>query len=202
MEQQLLNLKSTRAAQARWGKRIGQTGYKLLLAVSGLSLFGGLFVLFFEGSHYGYLLLALAVSCYMKAVWWKRRLSVLPPDGTDLNGRLSGELLALLKPGTPQQPQAVWQALTPHWQARFFGNHLLLPKDTVSGSLSTDPAALGQALQVAVQLADKNQSPTVEPGFVVAGLLLTSPNIRQLLTQLKARPEDVEAVADWLGRGL
>ncbi len=197
-----INLKSRRAAEARLGKLLNKTAYKGLLVISLAALVGGLAVKIVEHSHYGYLLIALALICYILAVWWQRRLSPLPSDGTDLNDRLSGDVLARLKPGAAEQPQAVWGALNDHWQARFFLNHLLLTRDMVTPGLSTDPAALQQALQTATQLADQNQSPVIELGFVVAGLLLASPQVGKLLTQLKASPDDITAIANWLGRGL
>jgi ATP-dependent Clp protease ATP-binding subunit ClpC len=199
---QPINLQSARAAQARLGKRLNKPGYQAMLIVAALTAISGLALLIAAKNHAGYLLIALAVLLYMPAVWWKRQLSVLPASGKGLNDRLSKDVLALLKPKTPQQSQAVWNDLNRHWQASFFGNHLLLSKDMIAGSLSTDPAEFNHALQNAMKLADNNQSPTIELGFVVAGMLLASPNISQLLTQRKGRRADIEDVANWLGRGL
>jgi ATP-dependent Clp protease ATP-binding subunit ClpC len=202
MNQQPINLKSARAAQARLGKRLNKTGYQALLAVAAIVAIGGLALVIISKDHLGYSLIGLAILFYMPAAWWKRQLSILPVNGKEVNDRLSKDVLAFLKPNTPQQPAAVWKDLNGHWQASFFGNHLLLSKDMVAGALSNDPAEFNHALQIATQIADNNQVPTIELGFVVAGMLLASPNIHQLLTQRKARPEDVEAVANWLGRGL
>jgi ATP-dependent Clp protease ATP-binding subunit ClpC len=201
MDQRSINLKSARAAQARLGRKFNKTIYQALITVSLALIVGGIAVIVVQG-HIGLALLGLALLFYMPAVWWQRQLSVLPPSGPQLNDRLSKDVLSLLKPKTPQQPQAIWNDLNTHWQASFFGNHLLLDKATVAGALSTDPAEFAHALQIAGQLADQNQSPTIELAFIVAGILMVSPNIRQILIQHKARPEDVEAVANWLGRGL
>jgi ATP-dependent Clp protease ATP-binding subunit ClpC len=152
--------------------------------------------------NYGYLSLALAVLCYVPAVWWQRRLRPLPVDGKEINERLSGDVLGRLNAGSIDRPAAIWKALHEHWQSRFFLNHLLLVPEMVSQRLSNDPAAVGQALQVAVKIADDNQRPVIEPGFVIAGLMLVSPQVGHLLTQLKSKPEDVESVANWLGRAL
>jgi ATP-dependent Clp protease ATP-binding subunit ClpC len=199
---ELIDLGSERARQARLAQSFGQRSYWILLTtaclLAGLAIAAG----FISGLRYLLLLAAPAILCYLPAVWWKRQLSVLPPSGNDFNGRLAGDFLALLTPGMAQQPQGLWQALSGHWQANFFLNHLLLEKAMVSEHLSPDPAALAPALQLATQLADQNQSPTIEVGFVVAGLMLTSQALQPVLTQLKLRPSDVEAVANWLGRGL
>ncbi|HVX48220.1 MAG TPA: AAA family ATPase [Candidatus Saccharimonadales bacterium] len=197
-----INLKSARAAEARAGKLMNDAVARGLMMLAAAVFAAGLAILIIQGSHYGYLLLSLALICYVPAAWWRRRLKALPADGHDLDGRLSGDVLARLKPGSTDQPAAMWNALQNHWQSRFFLNHLLLTPDMVAKNLSPEPAAVGVALQVATKYADLNHSPVIELGFVVAGLLRTSPGIGQLLTQMKAKPEDIDAVAEWLGRGI
>ncbi|HVA11443.1 MAG TPA: AAA family ATPase, partial [Candidatus Dormibacteraeota bacterium] len=85
---------------------------------------------------------------------------------------------------------------------RFFTNHLLLSGDLIGEQMATDAALLPQALEVASSLADEHKTRTIELGFVVAGLLITSPGMQQLLLQNKNQPGDVKAIADWLGRNL
>lgn len=199
---QAIDLNSRRASEARAGKMINKAVYRGLLIVAAAAFIGGLLVIALRHNTHGYLLIALSLICYMPAVWWKRRLKPLPADGTGLNERLSADVLALLKPGTAQQASEVWAALCGHWQARFFLNHLLFTKEMVAEHLNPDPAALSQALQTATRLADANHSALIEPGFIVAGLMLASPQVGQLLTEFKARPGDTEAIANWLARGL
>lgn len=199
---QSLALNSTRASQARLGRAIGKTGHQVLVVIAVLSAVGAIALAFSNQKQYSLLALALTIACYMPAAWWKRQLSILPASNTSLSGRLSGDVLAVLKPSTPQQPQAVWEALGDHWQARFILNHLLLSKDIVNQSLTTEWADLAQALQIATKLADQNSSPTIELGFIAAGLMLQSPKVQQLMTQNKAKPEDIEHIANWLGRSL
>jgi ATP-dependent Clp protease ATP-binding subunit ClpC len=100
------------------------------------------------------------------------------------------------------QPQSVWTALKTDWQARFFTSHLLLTDELILEQLSTDPAVLQQALAVATSIADEHKSKTIELGFVVAGLLITAPSMQQLMVKLENRPEDLKAMADWLGRNV
>ena len=197
-----VDINTRRARDARLGKTIGETGYKILLVVCGVVAAAAIALGFTTGLRFALLLATPAIACYMPAVWWKRQLSVLPPAGHDLNGRLSGDVLARLKPGLQAQPQSVWAALSGHWQAQFFTGHLLLDNSMVSQHLGTDPAELEQALQLATRLADQNNSPVIELGFVVAGLMLASPAMKPALSQLKIQPGDVEAIANWLGRNL
>ncbi|HUY85172.1 MAG TPA: AAA family ATPase [Candidatus Dormibacteraeota bacterium] len=199
---ELIDLGTARAGQARLSKAIGRTGYRILMVSGSMAAAAAVALGLTSGPRYLLLLAALALVCYLPAVWWKRQLAVLPPTGNDLSGRLSVDVLARLKPGMIQQPQSVWAALSDHWQAVFFLNHLLITKEVVAGQLSAEPAELGQALQFAIQLADQNKSPIIELGFVVAGLLLASPGMKQTLTQLKIQAGDVEALANWLGRNV
>lgn len=198
----LINLKSQRAAKARLGKRIGKVGYQSLLALGGVFTAGVIVLAVTNSSSLAMLVAAPALLCFLPAIWWKRELSVLPPRGTDLAGLLSVDVLCRLKPGMTLNPQTVWEALSDHWQAVFFSNHLLLGKDMLGSALTTDSAELERALKVAQELAVKNDSPTIELGFVVAGLLITSEQVKQMLTHFKAQPGDVEAMANWLGRNL
>ena len=168
---ELIDLRGARARRARLSKTIGKTGYQLLLAGGSVLAAGAVAAGVLVGVRFELGLAALALVCYLPAIWWKRYLSVLPPSGDGLVGRLSVDVLARLKPGMQQDPQAVWTALQDHWQALFFTNHLLLNSETIEAQLSSQPADLEPALQLAVQFADYDKSPTIELGYVVAGLL-------------------------------
>ncbi len=198
----LIDFNARRVQEARLAQTIGKTGYQILLSSSLLAAAAAIALGFGGLRGLALLVAAAAIACFMIGTWWKRYLSVLPPNGTDLTGLLSGEVLSRLRPGMTLNPQTVWAALGSHWQAFFFTNHLLMTSDMVTNCLSTDPAELEYALQLSVQEAQKNNSPVIELGFVVAGLLLASAPVRQLLVQLKAQPGDIEAVANWLGRNL
>lgn len=198
----LIELNSLRAKQARLAKTIGRGGYLSLSVFGGIFLLGSVAADFVSGVRFGLILLAPVLLCWLPAIWWKRYLSVLPPSGQDITGRLSLDVLARLKPGTALQPRAVWDALSDHWQAAFFTNHLLLNKDIVRDCLEQDEGQLQQALQLADQFARQNNSPVIELGFVAAGLMQSAPRMQQLLVKLKGRPADIQSMADWLGRNL
>lgn len=199
----IIDLNSQRAREARFSTRITPHGYTILIAVAGFLAVAAIFLLFLKNTS---LLAAIAGSvsllCYMPAVWWKRQLSVLPPIGSTPTERLSVDVLARLKPGMELQPQSMWGALSDHWQALFFTNHLLLTTESVQTQLSVDPAVLQQALALADTFANEHNTKVIELGFVVAGLLLTSPQVAQELIKLQAQAEDIKAIADWLGRNL
>jgi ATP-dependent Clp protease ATP-binding subunit ClpC len=198
---EIINIHSSRAQQARLGKRIGKIGFEVL--VGGcifLIIAAGL--LLYKQIHLGWSVAGVALLVYLIAAWWKLQLSVVPPEDSGLEGRLSAEVLARLHHDSLNDSQSLWQALHDDWQANFLINHLLLTNDFVQSQMGHDPAELGQALQTAVQLADYNQVQKIELGLVAAGLLLASPNIRQALVQIKSKPEDVMALANLLARTL
>lgn len=197
-----INLNAARVRKARLGRRIGKSGYLILLGAVIICLLLGAWLILDGLGRRAFFLGALAIFFYMLAMWWKRDLSILPPQGKSLEEQLSVDVLSRLKPGQSQTPQAIWQAISKHWQAIFFTNHLLIPIKVVSNNLSTDEADMAQAWQTAARLAEQSKSPTIELGFVAAGLLLSSPIITQMLTHMKLQPSDIEELAGWLDRGL
>jgi ATP-dependent Clp protease ATP-binding subunit ClpC len=199
----IIDFSSRRAREARFGKAIGKRGFlSLVIAGTVFVVTAVALALSKNKSILVGILSSGALLCYLPALWWKRQLSVLPPADNSPSGRLSVDVLVRLNAGMELQPQAVWVALRDHWQARFFTNHLLLTPDLVQAQLSTDPAVFQQALAAAGSLADEHKIKTIELGFVVAGLFMTSPAMQQLLVKLQGRPEDLKAIADWLGRNL
>ena len=196
-----LNLNTRRAREARAGKRVGATGHTLLLVIAGA--LGGMAVCgLIIGWPFAPSFLGLALAALLPAIWYKRELAIVPATGTDLDGRLSVDVLARLKPGQELTPQSLWQALNNHWQANFFSNHLLVDKETISSMLSNQQGDAAKVLQTATQIADQNESQTIELGFIVASLLQTSPQFMQSMQQHKAQAGDIQAMAAWLARGI
>lgn len=198
----LINIDASRARQARLSKLIGPTGYNVLIVLASALAATALALAVVNSLGLGLIVSSPALLCYLPAIWYKRQLSILPIDAEDLNGRLSVDVLSRITNQTPQTPQAVWQAISSHWQASFFKNHLLLLDEIISPLLSTDEAELKPAMDIATDIANQNQSEIIELGFVVAGLLIASPTIKQQLIKLKVQPDDVGAVANWLARSL
>jgi ATP-dependent Clp protease ATP-binding subunit ClpC len=197
-----IDLSSLRARQARLGSRIGKNGYQILIAAGAIFLIAGVALSYFSGPRLGLVLFALVILCWMPAIWWKRYLSLLPASDKTLTGRLSFDVLSRLKPKTAMNSQAVWAGLCDHWQANFFINHLLLSKTLIKDHLSAGETEFQKALEIADEIATQNDSAVIELGFVIAGLMLASPGMQQLLVMLKAKPEDVKSIANWLGRNL
>lgn len=198
----LIDLSARRPKEARLGKAIGKVGFQLMLVITLAAFAAAGALVITDEVKLAYFVTALGLLFMMPAIWWKHHLSVLPPNGPELADQLSVDVLMRLKPGMAMNPRAMWAALGDHWQAIFFINHLLLSKELVASQLSQNEADLQQALNIAGGLADKHQTKTIHLGFVVAGLMMSAPGMQQVLTQLRAQPGDIEALADWLGRNL
>lgn len=197
----LLNLSSKRAREARLGKTIGNTGYTVLLVAAGAM--GAMAVCgLIIGWPFAPSFLGLALCVILPAIWWKQQLSVVPVTSNDINGRMSADVLSRVKSGQELTPRALWEMLQDHWQASFISNHLLIDKAMIGSMLSAQANDTTQTFQIATQIADQNESPTIELGFVAIGLLLSSPQFLQLLQQQKAQPTDLESIAGWLARGV
>lgn len=198
----LLDLSTRRAREARLGKTIGKTGAQTATVVALLGLAGSIALFIAKQHRYAYLLATPTLIAAMTSSWWSRQLSHVPIESGGLVGQLSGDVLARLQPHMQLTPKTVWQALSGHWQLIFFTNHLLISPTLVTSLLEDDPVELEKALAIAKELAEKSSNPVIELGYVAAGILLASPQIKELLTHLKLRPEDVRAIAAWLSRGL
>ncbi|HVU59607.1 MAG TPA: AAA family ATPase [Candidatus Saccharimonadales bacterium] len=197
-----LDLHSLRARKARAARRLtnGFFGLCMSAAVVLTAAAIGLYAAMPGMQRVAYLSAAVALGCFMLAMWYRGDLARLPITGKGLDERLGADVLAALPPGQPLSPQVAWHALKRHWQLLFFTNHLLLPVDAIEQQLSSDEAALPAMWQEAARLADLTDCPAIEPGHVAAAALRTSPVMQQILTQLKSSPQDVEQLAVWLGR--
>jgi ATP-dependent Clp protease ATP-binding subunit ClpC len=202
MNPPIIDLRSIRAQKARLGKRIGKTGLVTLCLLAAVALIGGVFLQVSQGFGWAELCFAVALKCGALAKWCQLDLTVLPVSGTSITDRLSADVLQRLSTKTPLTARSVWQALSGHWQAIFFTNHLLLHNETISQLLSDDPAQLGEVLASAQRIADEQGSQQIELGFVIAALLETAPAVAEFMKQLKLQSGDVDDIASWLGRGL
>jgi len=193
------DLSHKRARNARLGKRIGKRGYVIILSIASLCGIAGL-VLTLVKIHYGYILVGIGVLTTMPAVWWRHSLCIVPISDNSLMGRLSTDILMLLKPGTTYSPRALWDAIKEDNQTYFISHHLLLQIGQMEGAFSEDSDALNELLAKATHAADTHRSPTIEVCHFVEVLLGESPVVTEMLTQMKMPKSDISAVCDWLNR--
>ncbi len=193
---------SARMAQARIGKRIGKQGYLGLIISSCLLAASGIGFGIAAEHRWFYLGLGLSICCYVPAVWWKRQLEPLPPDGLTIADRLSGAILTRLSSGSLSDPKKLISNLSDHWQAKFISSHLMLRAEDTVALIENSQGQAEKSLKLASNLADFHHSPLIELGYLYGALLYNSPAIRQTITARKGRPDDIEAVTNWLARNL
>lgn len=194
------NLRATRAHKARTARRLKGLFGTVLPWLAAIVLVGGGYLYFTPYQRWAFLTWGIGLLCGMAAIWYRGDLAKLPARRGTLDDRLSGEVLAILNSSQPLTPLSVWQFIGRHWQSYFVANHLLLHGDYIAQNLSTNAADMDAIWHEAVRLADAAESVTVEPGFIAAALLRTSPGIQQTLTAHKASADDIEQIALWLGR--
>ncbi|MDB5181490.1 MAG: Clp protease ATP-binding protein [Candidatus Saccharibacteria bacterium] len=197
-----IDLTSLRARKARLAKRIGKTGYEVLVVLVIAFCILGVTTYYFEMTRLPFLSVAAALFCFIWALWYKRDLAVLAPSGTSMTDRMSGEVLARLRPNSALTPRATWQALRTHWQVLFLTNHFLFDGTIIENMLSEQESDMDAVWAEAERLSVTSPKGLVEPGYVAAALLKTSPMVSQYLTQIKLSKDDVDAMAGWLERVL
>lgn len=196
------DLNSLRARKARLGKKIGKNGYRVALGVTAILVASSAALLLTHSGQIACFTFAVSLISFMLAVWYHQDLSALPTGTNTFNDRLSGEILAQLKPGQAYSPQSLWHALASHWQAIFFANRLLVTPNFIEGGLSQNAADTDKVWSAALKISNDLRSKTIEPGYVVAALLLTSENLQLRFSQMKISEADILALAAWLERGL
>jgi len=194
-----LDLQHVRARHARLGKKIGQGGFYLLCILAAICVLGGAAMVYVH-IHYGYSVVGSGLLVLMPALWWRFYLRDVPPTDATFMGRISSHCLTLLKPDMKYSPASLWEAIRSDSQASFITQHLLLQSGSMQGCFSEDPVALASILTDAVRIANGYDSKTIEVGYLAAALLESSPVVADMLKHMKATPNDIVPVRDWLHR--
>lgn len=197
-----IELGSLRARKARLARHIGKPGYEILVALSVILLVLGLAAYYFEIPRLPYLGASLGLFCGMSALWYSRDLRVLEPDTASLTGKMAGAVLARLPQREELTPRSVWKSLRQHWQFLFLTNHFLLDAALIENMLSEDEADMEAVWVEAERLSAGSPTKLMEPGYIAAALLRTSPAVKDFLTHIKLSLDDVEAMSGWLERVL
>jgi len=196
----IIELNNIRVRKARFSATIGQTGYYVLSALIILLLLLAILLYLINYKQYIFIITSFILACFMLSVWWKRYLSILPPTDDSLEGSLSLAVLSHIKRDQALNPKTMAAAVVTNWQAKFILNHLFIHSSMMDDLLSDNQEDLTKALNYASQFAKQNNVKTIEPGFVVAGLLATSPAVSNYLVKAKLQPSDVWEVANWAFR--
>lgn len=196
-----LDLQSLRSRKARLAERIGKGGHDLMLVFVLLFLLGAMYCLFIGNlPRIGYFSLALMILVGMPALWYQFDLTKLSPrkPAQKLDDILLAQFLARIK--APVTPKSVWEAALHDQTTRFICEHLFLHPDAIGQALDEQPPTIEQVWQKSIELLGDQQAIGMSAGTVVAALILTTPNLKGLLTQLKLSENDVLEVHGWLLR--
>jgi ATP-dependent Clp protease ATP-binding subunit ClpC len=190
-----------RAALARFSHSFGDTGSKATATIAYLSFVTAITSAALGSWDIGLVLTGFGLGAWMWHIWYKRYLSIMPPDGERVEGRLSRDVLGLLKRGETITPRTLWDDLTPNWQAIFLLNRLFLHPGTLADGISTTEADVIGVMSRADELSG-DRTNLIEVGHIIAALMLTSEPILQLMKTQKMQPDDITNVLRWLERGI
>ena len=195
-----LNLSSARSKKARLAMRLKKGGFTIWAATGAIAAIAALYLLVIADNQLGYLSLGLALFALMWVVWFKAGLVNLRPEvpGNSVDDLLDADFLAKLK--HPVTPRSAWTALTGHWQEIFITNRLLLDPKLVEGILSDREADMEKVWQLARKLQTAHDPNSISAGTVTCALILSSPELTEILTKNNIQPEDTLQVYDWLSR--
>ncbi len=197
-----LALNSLRAKKARLAKTIGSTGYKLMITLVVLLFMAVGLLAYANHLRLAYLLVAVAVACLVLALWYKRDLAVLSPEGLGFNERLDATVLTSLDSKTELTAEAIWSRLKTHWQLAFITNHLFLPSEDIGHAIAADAIKPELIWQEAERLADSTGRASIEVMHIGAALMMTSLTLEQQLRRNKLQKSDIAEVLFWLSRNL
>ncbi|MGH7195457.1 MAG: AAA family ATPase [Candidatus Saccharimonadales bacterium] len=196
-----IDLKSSRARQARMAKHIGKTGYKLLTYIIVLMVVIALAAFILGYHRIGYLALAVGLVSLMFAVWHKSQLASLPPrlPARRLDDILSGSLLARFNKDS-LTPAKLWQTIEKDSPANFLCNHLLLNREVIAKGLSDNASDMAIIWHKAMELTGQRRDGEMHAGSIAAALILTSVAAMDYLKHYKLSEKDVLEVHEWLER--
>jgi ATP-dependent Clp protease ATP-binding subunit ClpC len=189
---------SPRAKRARltnlFTKQIG-----LLLSSSSFVLFVAGIALVALGIPLGWFVLSLAAPLYAIYVWQHEALNSLPAvNGEGLDAILESSVLAkLTKQPTPKQfADAAMHSQSAHFFVGRFGISPQFLRD-----LSSDvPADCDAVLALADSHRRALNEPIITGGMIVAALLVSQPQLKQLLPHLQLDEDDMIAGVAWYSR--
>lgn len=197
-----ISLNSLRAQKARLAKAVGSTGYKLIITLVFLLLIAVGVLAYAKHLRLAYFLAAAAVACLVFALWYKRDLAVLSPEGPGLNDRLDATVLTSLDAKTNITAEAIWSQLKTNWQLLFITNHLFLPPENIGRAIAADTLKPKLIWPEAERLADSTGRGAIEVMHVGAALMMASPTLEQQLRRNKLQKSDIAEVLFWLSRNL
>jgi ATP-dependent Clp protease ATP-binding subunit ClpC len=197
-----LNLTSRRAARARLELTLRRLGARWLAHAGAVLAAAAAAVWFVDGpARLVSICLAAAAFTAVLALWYRRDLAKLAPQipPKSLDDFMEPKLLASFKKSPAVTPRAAWNAALADWRGKFMLNHLLLPGE-LSQVLSDAAADMPAVWRTTQELMQKQKDTELYAGTLITALLISSPAMKEGLSKLNLRPEDVKEVSLWLSR--
>lgn len=198
-----LNAGSWRARKARTAARISDSLWRVWIMVLIMLGLGGVAMLFSESTRrFGYIWLGLALFALMGVLWYKQDLKNLPPrtPARSLDDMLEPALLAEVTKHHELNPQTAWESAAKVWEGRFMINHLLLDSSQIKQRLSAQASDIPAVWQASAAFAFKDNSVELNGAALTAGLITSSPAVKQYLATINLKEDEIAETCSWAQR--
>lgn len=191
-----LNYNSLRSKKARFNISFGKIlKYGSMALITILCLVGA--GLLYIGQAVGYFVILAAAWPTMLLLWQVRDLNHLKAYGNSVDGKLEADVLGRLPNNAT--PQDIAKAIDKTLGGKFFAARLGIPAGQISQFVSNEAAdstaVWSEVMQIQGQLVDAED--IISAATVYAGLIRVSPQIRQILPNLKLDENDIIRGAEW-----
>lgn len=191
-----LNYNSTRSKKARFNSSFGKVLKLASIALVVVLALGGLGLLYIREPA-GYFVILLTAWPIMLLLWQIRDLEHLKSYGDSLDGRLDSDVLGKLPNNAA--PQDIARSIEGTLGGKFFAARLGIPAGQISQYVSPEASDSLKVWSEVVQIHDNldDADSTISAATVFAGLIRVSPQIRQILPNLKLDENDIVRGAEW-----
>jgi ATP-dependent Clp protease ATP-binding subunit ClpC len=200
----LLDLSSTRTKRAHYRQILSQKWLEpLFYSITALSLLGGLYLLV-AGSPLCWIVFWPASGCLVLLMWRKgdlNRVAVGPfKNGNQLllHQALDLPILARFTRSDGLSAYDIWKALEGSEEHYFIQNRYLIDPSFYENLVSKQAGSATAVWNMAAALQEKYQINGFPSMLVMASVVLSTPDIEQVLHRIQLSPEDVEAAVPWM----
>ena len=191
------NYNNIRAREARVGKILGKTIFRVLAIVYVIALFfSSIFIMFYLRNSLGWLAIALAIPIIMLLHWTSHYLVKQPKGPTNsINDLLATEVLALL-PKNPT-PQTIAKIIPQTNSGRFLMIRYQLSTillDTIAMSMTEDATPI---FQKAYEIYQKTNSEKISAEILAVALIEASPSYESTLNSMSLSIQDLYEGVVW-----
>lgn len=188
---------SLRAEKARLSVALNKSTTILLEILTATLLLIGLFMIFYSGVAFGWLVLSFAIWPWMVATWTKRELRPLPvdPSALSIDARLDRDILAQLHANPTPHDIATAVGQVPSGQ--FFAVRFGLTAAFLQHIASTDIHDTQAVWDEVARIRETVESETISGGMLILALLRQFPAHDSVLAQIHLEESDIMLGIRW-----